>query len=34
VTVVMGLRPGPLVTLPLCAIAIYFFVAGLFGRLA
>lgn len=32
VTVVAGLQPGPMVTLPLCAIALYFFVAGLIAR--
>jgi phosphatidylcholine synthase len=32
VTVVTGLQPGPMVTLPLCAIALYFFVAGLIAR--
>jgi phosphatidylcholine synthase len=32
VTVVAGLQPGPIVTLPLCAIALYFFVAGLIAR--
>lgn len=32
VTLVAGLQPGPAVTIPLCAIALYFFVAGLFGR--
>jgi phosphatidylcholine synthase len=30
--IVLGLQPGPMVTLPLCAIALYFFLAGLFGR--
>lgn len=32
VTLVAGLQPGPAVTIPLCAIALYFFAAGLFGR--
>jgi len=31
-TLVAGLQPGAVVTVPLCAIALYFFVAGLFGR--
>lgn len=34
VAVVMGLQPGPLVVVPLCAIALYFFLAGLIGRKA
>ena len=34
VAVVSGLQPGPLVTVPLCVIALYFFLAGLFGRKA
>jgi len=29
-----GLEPGPLVTVPLCAIALYFFVAGWLHRIA
>jgi phosphatidylcholine synthase len=33
-TVVTGLQPGPIVTLPLCAIALYFLIAGLITRLA
>ena len=32
VAVVMGLQPGLFVVLPLCLIALYFFLAGLFGR--
>jgi phosphatidylcholine synthase len=32
VTLISGLLPGPWVTVPLCVIAVYFFVAGLFGR--
>jgi len=28
------LQPGPLVVVPLCAIALYFFLAGLIGRKA
>lgn len=31
-TVVAGLQPGPMVTLPLCAIALYFFLAGVIAR--
>jgi len=31
-TLIAGLEPGPVVVVPLCAIALYFFVAGLFGR--
>ena len=34
VTLVMGLQPGPFVTVPLCAIAPYFFLAGFIGRKA
>jgi len=34
VTVWQGLEPGPWVTLPLCLIAIYFFVAGWLHRMA
>jgi phosphatidylcholine synthase len=30
--VVSGLQPGPFVTIPLCLIALYFFLAGLIGR--
>ena len=32
VTLISGMLPGPWVTLPLCLIALYFFLAGLFGR--
>jgi phosphatidylcholine synthase len=34
VAIVFGLQPGPMVTVPLCAIALYFFLAGFFGRKA
>jgi phosphatidylcholine synthase len=32
VTLIEGLQPGPVVVVPLCAIALYFFVAGLIRR--
>ena len=32
VTLISGLLPGPLVTVPLCLIALYFFLAGFFRR--
>jgi phosphatidylcholine synthase len=32
VALISGLLPGPWVTVPLCAIALYFFLAGLIGR--
>ena len=34
VAVVLGLQPGPMVTVPLCLIALYFFLAGFIGRKA
>ncbi len=34
VAVVLGLQPGPMVTVPLCLIALYFFLAGLIDRKA
>ena len=34
VAVIFGLQPGPFVTVPLCLIALYFFLAGLIGRQA
>lgn len=34
VAVIFGLQPGPSVTVPLCLIALYFFLAGLIGRQA
>ena len=34
VTLVMGLAPGPFVTVPLCVLAAYFFLAGFIGRKA
>ena len=32
VALISGMLPGPWVTVPLCLIALYFFVAGFFGR--
>jgi phosphatidylcholine synthase len=32
VTLISGMLPGPWVTVPLCLIALYFFLAGFFGR--
>ena len=34
VAVVLGLQPGPMVTVPLCLIALYFFLTGFIGRKA
>ena len=34
VAVIFGLQPGPSVTVPLCLIALYFFLAGFIGRKA
>ena len=34
VAVVLALQPGPFITVPLCLIALYFFLAGLIGRKA